>query len=204
VKHTIGLSALVAGALLWAGSLGAQSDNSGLMLNLHLVGNGVSLVAEDAEAESGGGFGLAVGYGFNERAALYLNLDIAAIEYDEDEADNPEDTYGAVTADLGVRMNFGNESLKLRPYVNAAFSGFAVVETVVAGGEEYDAVLSGGGLTVGGGVQYFFTPSLAVDLGLQATQGAFTDVAVDDEEEELPQGIAFTTSRLQLGVTWHP
>jgi hypothetical protein len=203
VKRTIGLLALVAGALLAAGSLGAQSDNSGLMLNLHLAGNGVSLVGEDAEVESGGGFGGAVGYGFNERATLFLNVDVAAIEYAEGE-DASEDAYAAVTADLGVRMNFGNESLKLRPYVNAAFSGFAVVETIVVAGQEYDAVLSGGGLTVGGGLQYFFLPSLAVDLGLQATQGAFTDVAVDEEEDELEQGIAFTTSRFQLGVSWHP
>ena len=199
MKRTIGLSALVAGALLSAGSLSAQSDNSGFMLNVHLLGNGVSNVGADAEMETGGGLGVAVGYGFNDRIALYLNVDAAAIEYDEDE-DAPDDTYDAVTADLGVRMNFGNEGMKVRPYINAAFSGLAVAEEF----DEGDTMIAGGGLTVGGGVQYFFSRRLALDLGLQATQGAFTEVTVDDEDEELDEGIAFTASRFQLGVTWHP
>lgn len=203
MKRTIGLSALVAGALLSAGSLSAQSDNSGVLLNLHLVGQGLTLVGDDTEAETGGGFGGTLGYGFNDRVALYLNIDAAAIEYDED-VETDEDTYGAATVDLGVRMNFGNESQKLRPYINAAFTGLAVVETTEIAGEEVDATLAGGGLTVGGGLQYFFARSLALDVGLQATQGAFTTVALDDEDEDLPQGIAFASSRLQLGVSWHP
>ena len=82
MKRTI-LSALTAGALLSAGSLSAQSDNTGFLLNLHLLANGLSLVGDDAEVETGGGVGLAVGYGFNERATLYLNVDAAGIEYDE-------------------------------------------------------------------------------------------------------------------------
>lgn len=203
MKRTIGLSALVAGALLSAGSLSAQSDNSGFLLNLHLVGNGISGVGADVEMENGGGVGVALGYGFTDRVALYLNVDGAQIEYDED-ADVEDDTYTAVTADLGVRMNFGNEGMKLRPYINAAISGLVLAEEDEIAGEELEATISGGGLTVGGGVQYFFSPSLALDVALQATQGAFTDIAVNDEDEELDEGIAFTTSRIQLGLTWHP
>lgn len=206
MKRTIGLSALLAGALLSAGSLSAQSDNSGFMLNLHVLGNGVSGVGENAEMENGGGLGLALGYGFTDRVALYLNVDAAAIQYDEDDdhIETTEDDYAAVTADLGVRMNFGNEGMKLRPYINAAISGVVLGEEYELAGETVESALAGGGLTVGGGLQYFFSPSLALDLGLQATQGAFTEIAVDDEEEELDEGIAFTTSRIQLGVTWHP
>jgi len=204
VKRTIGFSALLAGALLSAGSLNAQqSDNSGFMLNLHLLGNGVSGVGADAEMENGGGLGVALGYGFNDRVALYLNVDGAQIEYDEDE-EVEDDSYTAVTADLGVRMNFGNEGMKLRPYINAAFSGLVLGEEGEIAGEEIVSTISGGGLTVGGGLQYFFSRNLALDVGLQATQGAFTDIAVDDEDEELDEGIAYTTSRVQLGVTWHP
>jgi opacity protein-like surface antigen len=203
VKRTIALSALVAGTLLSAGSLTAQSDNRGFMLNLHLLGNGVSTVGADAEMENGGGLGVALGYGFNDRVALYLNIDGAEIEYDED-VETDEDSYTAVTADIGARMNFGNEGMKLRPYINAAFSGLVLGEEGDFAGEELTTMISGGGLTVGGGLQYFFSQNLALDVGLQATQGAFTDIAVDDEDEELDEGIAYTTSRIQLGVTWHP
>lgn len=204
MKRTFALSALVAGALLSAGSLAAQSDNRGFMLNLHLTGNGIGSVGADAETESGGGFGVALGYGFNDRIILFFNLDAASIEYDEDDIDAPGDSYDAVTGDLGVRMNFGNEGMKLRPYINAAFTGLAAVEEFEFGGEDVETTIGGGGITIGGGLQYFFSPSLALDLGLQATQGAFTTVIVDDEDEELDEGIAFTSSRLQLGVTWHP
>lgn len=205
MKHTIGLSALVAGALLSAGNLGAQlSDNSGFMLNVHLAGNAITPIGADAEAETGGGLGLALGYGFNDRIILYFNVDAAAIEYDEDVTDAPDDTYDLVTGDLGVRVNFGNPGLKLRPYINAAFTGVAIGEQYELVGEDVDQIVSGGGVTIGGGLQYFFSPSLALDLGLQATQGALTQVSIDDEEEEFDQGAAFTSSRVQLGLTWHP
>ncbi|HEX6041406.1 outer membrane beta-barrel protein [Longimicrobium sp.] len=207
MKRTIGLSALVAGALLSAGGASAQaSDNSGFMLNLHLAGNGITPLGEGTEAETGGGGGLAIGYGFNDRIILYLNVDAAAVEYDEDVTSAPDDTYDLVHGDLGVRVNFGHTGLKLRPYINAAFTGIAAAETYELVGEDVDQIISGGGLTVGGGLQYFFSPKLALDLGLQATQGAFTQVTIDDEDEELGSEdvTAFTTSRVQLGVSWHP
>jgi opacity protein-like surface antigen len=204
VKRTIGLFALVSGVMLSAGSLGAQSDNSGFMLNAHLTGNALSGIGAEAETESGGGLGLALGYGFNDRIILYFNVDAASIERDEEDVDAPDDRYDLVTADLGVRMNFGNEGMKLRPYINAAFTGVAAVEEYEFVDEEVEQVLSGGGITIGGGLQYFFSRSLALDLGLQATQGAFSEVMVDDEDEELDEGLAFATSRIQIGLTWHP
>jgi len=203
VKRTIGLSALVAGTLLSAGSLDAQSGNRGFMINAHLAGSALSGTGAESITESGGGLGLGVGYGFNDRIVLFFNLDAASMEYDDDvEAD--EESYGLVTGDLGVRVNFGNEGMKVRPYLNAAFSGVARVEEYEVLGEEVEQVVSGGGVTIGGGLQYFFSPRFALDVAVQATQGAFTDVTVDDEDEEFDEGVAFSTSRLQLGVTWHP
>ena len=205
MKRTIALSALVAGALLSAGGASAQaSDNSGFMLNVHAAGSALTPVGNDTEAETGGGLGVAIGYGFNDRITLYFNLDAAAVEYDEDVTDAPDDTYTLATGDLGVRVNFGHTGLKLRPYINAAISGIAAAEEYEFADEDVDQVVSGGGLTIGGDIQYFFSPKLALDLGLQATQGAFTQVTIDDEDEDLDEGVAFTTSRVQLGVTWHP
>jgi len=204
VKRTIGLSALVAGALLSAGSLSAQSDNSGFLLNLHLTGNALSGTGTEAVTESGGGLGVTVGYGFNERIALYLTFDGASMEYDDDSGADEGDTYDLGTFDLGARMNFGNEGMKLRPYINAAFTGVAALEETELSGENIETAVAGGGITIGGGLQYFFSEKLALDLGLQATQGAFTMITVDDEDEEFEEGIAFTTSRFQLGVSWHP
>jgi opacity protein-like surface antigen len=190
--------------MLSAGSLGAQSDNRGFMLNAHLTGQGLSGTGSGSVTESGGGLGVALGYGFNDRIIVYFNLDAASMEYDEDEPDFENESYDLVTGDLGVRVNFGNEGMRLRPYINAAFTGAAAVDEFELLDEDVESIVSGGGVTIGGGVQYFFSRKLALDLGLQATQGAFTGITVDDEDEEFEEGVAFTTSRLQLGVTWHP
>lgn len=205
MKRTTGLSALLAGALLSAGSLSAQSDNSGFMLNAHLTGQALSGTGTESVTESGGGLGVALGYGFNDRIILFFNLDVASMEYDDEEDFEGEDEeYQLATGDLGVRVNFGNEGMKVRPYINAAFTGVAAVDEFELLGDEVQSTVAGGGITIGGGLQYFFSPKLALDLGLQATQGAFTEITVDDEDEEFEEGVAFTTSRVQLGLTWHP
>lgn len=204
MKRTIGLSALIAGALLSAGSLSAQSDNDGFMLNLHLAGNALSGTGSDAVTESGGGLGLTVGYGFSDRIALYLTFDGGSLEYDEDSGAAEDESYDLGTFDLGVRVNFRNEWNKLRPYLNAAITGVAAVDETDVLGEDVESTVAGGGITIGGGVQYFFSENFALDVGLQATQGAFTQVTIDDEDEEFDEGVAFSASRLQLGVTWHP
>lgn len=202
MKRNIVLSALVAGAALSAGTLGAQSSStSGFMLNAHLSGTGISGTVDASELQSGGGIGLAVGYGFNERVTLFLNVDGAVLEYVEgDQADGDDGKYNVSTADLGLRINFGSESRKLRPYLNTGFTG--VVQSDEADG--FESSVSGGGLLLGAGLQYFFTPSLAFDGALNLTTGSFTTFEINDEEADLDEGVGFNHSRLQLGVTWHP
>lgn len=201
MKRNIVLSALVAGAALTAGSLGAQSGTSGFMLNAHLTGTSLAGTVEDADAESGAGFGLAAGYGFNERVTLLLNVDAARMEYEEGEDEDLDDgEFDLATADLALRFNFGTPAQKLRPYVTTGFTGVVMGDEA----EELELSISGGGITLGGGLEYFFTPSLALDAALNVTTGSFTTVELDDEEEDLDAGIGFNHGRLQLGVTWHP
>lgn len=195
------LFALAAAAALSAGSLSAQSNTSGFMLNLHLAGTSIGGTVEDAEIESGGGLGLALGYGFNERVTLYANIDGAQMEYENGEDDDLDDgKYALATVDLGLRFNFGNESQKLRPFFNAAITGVGLGDEA----EGIELLIGGAGFTLGGGVQYFFTRSLALDAGLNVTTGSFTTYEVDGEEENLEEGVGFNHGRLQLGVTWHP
>ncbi|HEY0024044.1 MAG TPA: hypothetical protein VGB24_14080 [Longimicrobium sp.] len=104
--------------------------------------------------------------------------------------------------DIGGRLNFGTTTSALRPYVNAAFSGVAEGASGEPGGE--DVVLSGAGLTLGGGLQYFVSPRFALDGALQGSFGKFTQIHEGDGPTELEEDRKFTTARLQLGVTWHP
>lgn len=201
MKRNIVLSALVAGAALSAGSLSAQSSTSGFMLNAHLTGTSLSGTVDDSDAESGGGVGLALGYGFNERITLLLNVDASRMEYEEGEDEDLDDgEFDLATADLALRLNFGNPGQRLRPYVTTGFTGVVMGDET----EDVELAIAGGGITLGGGLEYFFTRSLALDAALNVTTGSFTTVEVDDEEEDLDAGIGFNHGRLQLGVTWHP
>lgn len=203
MKRTLIASALVAGTMLSAGSLNAQvSKNSGFLLNLHLAGNSIKwdVEGEDTERESGGGLGLGLGYGFGEQFALVLNLDAASVSSDE-EGGGDEDL-ALAHFDIGGRLNFGSTASAIRPYVNVAFSG--VAEGTTSEDEDENVTISGTGYTLGGGLQYFFSPRFALDAALQGTFGEFTQLQVGDESTEFDEDVKFTTARLQLGVTWHP
>jgi opacity protein-like surface antigen len=203
MKRTLIASALFAGTMLSAGNLHAQvSKNSGFLLNLHLAGNSIKwdVEGEETERESGGGLGLGLGYGFGERFALVLNLDAASVSSDE-EGGGDEDL-ALAHFDVGGRLNFGSTASALRPYVNVAFSG--VAEGTTSEDADENVTISGAGYTLGGGLQYFFSPKFALDAALQGTFGEFTKIQVGDESADFDEDIKFTTARLQLGVTWHP
>lgn len=206
MKRTLLLSALFAGAALSAGDLHAQvSTAAGLSLNAHL--NGSSLEGEDDEEETGLGLGLALGYGFTENWSVFLNVDGAEVKYDEEDEGN-ERTLGIV--DLGVRYTFGGTDLRLRPYAQAAFSGVAERLTLDDDFEDVHVDITGSGtaFTAGAGLQYFFSPALALDASLQGTWGTFDEFDVDgeglDEDDIEFVESDFTAVRLQVGVTWHP
>jgi opacity protein-like surface antigen len=204
MKRTLIATALFAGTMLSASNLDAQvSKNSGFLLNLHLAGNSIKwdVEGEDTETETGGGLGLGLGYGFGERFALVVNLDAASVKSDEDDAGDAEDL-ALAHFDIGGRLNFGSTASAIRPYVNVAFSG--VAEGTTNEDEDENITISGGGYTLGGGLQYFFSPRFALDAALQGTFGEFTKIQVGDESEDFDEDIKFTTARLQLGLTWHP
>jgi hypothetical protein len=188
--------------VLQAGGLRAQeSDNAGLMLGLHAVPMGIDGVGEETFEETGMGLGFTLGWGFNDRIALYGTVDAGYIEYDPDNPAAVGEDYESVTVDIGARVTLGNEFMRMRPFINAALSGVITTEDGDADGEVETA---GGGLTVGGGFQYFYLPRWAFLLGIQATMGAFTEQNVDGQTQLFTEGVAFSHYRVQAGVTWHP
>jgi hypothetical protein len=197
------LAAALAGAVLQAGALRAQeSENAGFMIGLHAVPMGLDGVGEETFSEQGMGLGLTVGWGFTDRFALYGTVDGGYIDYDPDNPAAVGEDYELVTVDLGARMTFGNEFMRMRPFINAALSGVVTSEEDVVEGET--VTVSGGGLTVGGGLQYFFHYEWAMLLALQATMGAFTEADTDDTTILFAEGVPYSHYRVQFGVTWHP
>lgn len=162
-------------------------------VGFHLKGvlNGSALSAEDSDDwEAGGGAGVAIGVGFNRTFTLYLELVGAQIE--------PEfgDSYTLGQADLGGRLHFGSERSAWMPYLDVALSGLAATFDIA--GTELD--LTGAGVTGGGGILYFFTPSLGLDVGLKLTFGEFSEAKAGGYTEDIELGVS--TSRFNVGVSW--
>ena len=193
--------AALAGAALPADDLRAQrSDNTGFMVGLHAVPIGLAGVGTEAHEEEGMGLGLTLGYGFNESIALYATVDGGYVEYDPDNPAAIGEDYESVTVDFGARVSFGGDYRRTRPYLNLAFTGVSTSDEA----EEGTVITSGAGLTVGGGLQYFYRRRWAFNLGGQLTTGAFESVDAGGDKEELAEGRAFSHVRVHVGVVWHP
>lgn len=197
--------AALAGAALWSGGLRAQqSDNTGLMVGIHVTGSSLGGTGAEAFTETGRGMGFKLGFGFNDRITLYASADAVVMEYDAERAPEPDAEYDAETYDLGIRVNFSNDWRVMRPYLLAAVTGVVTTEETGDAEEVTETETWGDGLTIGGGIQFFVWRKLAIDIGYQATAGSFTERTVGDEDQAFARGIALIHHRGQVGLTWHP
>ena len=173
------------------------SNTTGLFVQGHLNGSG--LTVEDADPERGSGFGLKLGYGVSPLVTLYAGMDVAVMETEDPLAPSaPDEEYGFGHFDLGVQLNIGGERQALVPYIDAAFSGQAAVFDV--DGEEL--VFSGSGFSVGGGLKYFVSEVLALDGGVQMTFGNFDEAEMGSQVERIE--MESTSTRVYFGLSLYP
>jgi hypothetical protein len=71
-------------------------------------------------------------------------------------------------------------------------------------GLDTDVSFSGFSLGVGGGVQYFMSPKLALDAGVSVGFGKLGTLKVDGQHEQTPPLNNSMTARLLFGVNWYP
>jgi hypothetical protein len=195
--QTLALVALVAAAPAAAQSAEAplaRSTTRGFALGAHLNGSSIQLGGSGSDAESGGGIGLMLGYGVSNRITLFARTDVAEVDYT-----GVEGSYTLAHVDLGARYSFASAARSLRPYVEASLQGAGVTDEI----EGDDVSISGGGFGIGGGLEYFFNPKLALDVGLGVTGGNFSNAKVNGESvEDIDED--FTSSRFNIGISWHP
>jgi opacity protein-like surface antigen len=200
MKRSLFATVLVPAALAAAGAAHAQSaapaaDNSkihGFMVGVHL--NGSAIQPDGGDTESGGGLGLRLGYGVSNHVTLYAEGDGASVDYA-----NTPGSYTLAHVGLGVRGTFRGARAKLRPFVEGALMGVGAADTE----DGSDVLISGGGLQVGGGLEYFFSRHVALDMGLTFGPGSFNKATVDGETSDIDK-LNFTSSRFNLGVSFHP
>jgi len=169
-----------------------RSNPIGLVLGAHL--NGSALDGDDFdEMESGGGLGLLVGYGFNRMFTLYLQADGASMD-----APDMDDAYSLGQGDLGLRLHFGDPTRSAIFYLDGAFTAWLARYDIL--GSDMD--VTGTGFTLGGGLEYFFSPGFALDVGLKFTVGNFDEVSYEGDSESMD--LDANSTRFNLGVSWYP
>ena len=194
----LGLTPLAANA---QATTARRANTEKLMLSLALDGASFNADVLQDEHQSGGGISGQVGWGFNRLFTLIAGASGAVLNEDEND-------HVLVHFDLLGRFNFTSPTRAWVPFVDVGISARiagqddAVVE-VEDVPQTVDLEMSGGGLTVGGGLNYYFTPAIALGAALRWTSGEFSTVKFNSTEVDGFKMDA-TTTRLILGVTWHP
>ena len=147
----------------------------------------------------GGGFGLAFGWGFSELVTLVVNMDGTNMDSDFGSE------FGLGHFDFGVRFTFAGTHRRFKPFANVALTGFGAHQNDYfrhGGGFGRSATVGGGGLTLGGGFQHFFSTKVAMDLGLDLTFGDAGYFEIGDVE--IHRHDDSFSSRLSFGIAWYP
>lgn len=198
------MKSLLAGLALTAlAALPAAAQNAsthhGFALGLHLVGATVD--PEDGSDEQGGGGGLVLRYGFRNGLSIFLQGDGARMEAEEEGMDD----YDLGVGELGLRYTFRGTAARLRPFVDGALGA---ISAQVAYDDpdlgEVDAEISGPVFTIGGGVDYYLGPKLALGVGLRWSTGSIDEIKVENVTVELEEEDQFDlrATRLQVGLQY--
>jgi len=176
-----------------------ESTTRGLLLGLHI--GGASLAIENSERSSGGGGGIALGYGINRNLTLLVQGDYSSIDV-RDQAD-VDGTWAISHLDVALRFNFANSLRSWVPYLQGGLGSrfVSVEEELTAGAVNGVTTFSGAAVTLGGGIMLYANQNLAFDLGLLYSGGRFTDTQVGN----ITLGgldIEASSSRFNLGVSW--
>lgn len=177
----------------------APSNTKGLYLNGHIAGAAVSV--EDEDAQNGGGGGIRLGYGISPIFTLYAGVTGAVITVEDEfiQQSVVSEEVGLAIIDLGAQFNFGGGRKQLVPYLDLSLSGLGLAFDV--GPTTFTA--AGGGLSIGGGLKYFLSETVALDGGLHITLARLTDYELADVALDLPETDA-SAVRFNFGLSWFP
>lgn len=191
---TSGLSVYAVVAALFIAALPSvanaqdKSRSEGFYLGGSYEGNGVAF--EDEDTDSGAGFGVTVGYGFNPKLSIYGHLSSASVG---------DDDYGVGHFDIGTRVHFRAPANTVVPFIQAGLSSRAVRQDF--GLDEIEG--SGLGFAIGGGINAHFNPALAFNAGVVWSVGNIGDFKLNGNSAGLDSA-GMTTARVQVGLVWFP
>ena len=167
------------------------------------LGTSVGDAFGSLDTQSGLGAGVEVGYRVTPRLLAYAGVDIAKQGIDEAGLDGD---FGLTHIEAGARLSFPITGSKLMPYVGGWVGRRSLTTTMddFETGASSDLSLSGLGAGASGGVQFFVSPSLALDGGVSLGIGKMGNVKVDGQKEDWGTPDNTTTTRLRFGANWYP
>lgn len=179
---------------------GQASTTRGWSLGAHL--QAASLTVEGGDAQSAGGAGIRVGYGFNRIVTGFVHID--GSEFDVKNADL-DGMWSMAHVEFGARFHFANSLRRWVPYLEASAGGRAVsVKDAVVDGQHLGKVtFNGGAFTLGGGISAFLKPTLALDVSLKLTDGEFNEIQAGNISARTIE-VDAKSSRLGVGLIWWP
>lgn len=196
--RTLVAASLLALTTASAAAAQARSSTQGLHLGLALNGSSIQLtddeVDSDLEAESGSGINLTAGYGFTPQFGILLSVAGASMN-------DAADGYVLGQADVAGRFSFANPSRAFVPYLELGYAGLSLQDETDIG---ENLELQGAGFTGAAGLNYFFSPKLALDLNLRYTMGEFDTVKLGGDSVSTDDGVELSTARFNIGVSWFP
>jgi hypothetical protein len=206
------LLAVLAATFGLAGSAHAQRGQHPVMPSSRWVLNGHSTAAlgtsvgddfGSIDTHSGLGAGVEVGYRITPRLLAYAGLDIAKQGINEVDLNGD---FGLTHIEAGARLSFPITGSKLMPYVGGWVGRRSLTTSVddFETGTSADLSLSGLGAGASGGVQFFVSPSLALDGGVSLGVGKMGNVKVDGHKEDWGTPNNTTTTRIRFGANWYP
>jgi hypothetical protein len=204
------LAAFAAGAAV-SPAVAQRSTTRGFTVGAHFQGASLAvedadpsetLLVEGADPSSGGGAGLRVGYGFNRNFTGYIEADGITFDVENDYFGGE---WSMAHVDLGLRYNFANSLRRWIPFVEASIGTRAVrLENATVDGDSVGRLnFTGGSASLGGGVGFFVSETLAIESLVKFTGGTFREietgnVTVGDHD------IDASSFRFKLGLAWWP
>jgi hypothetical protein len=179
-----------------------RTNTSKLILGLSLNGSSIQSEELTTSSESGAGLSGLLGWGFTKNFAILLDASAARIE-------SLDGNFDLAHVDVSGRWHFVSSSHGFVPFVEVGYSGRVATKRDVLlsddAGTEYtgDLTILGGGVSVGGGLEYFIAPSWALGGSFKWTTGRFDRVQFDNVTVD---GLALdaTSARFNLGFSWYP
>jgi len=211
MKHiTIAVTALA----LIAGSAQAQKSRSprlipetlGFMVAGHgLFSTGVSIagpgVRREVKTDSGEGVGLQLGYGFTKQLTAYASADVS-----KQNSGSFNTMMGLKRLEAGARWSFPKPGSRSVPYVSAHVGTHALTGHSDDGGLSVSIRITGKEIGAGGGLLYAVSPKIALDAGVVADYGKFSQQRLSGDVNGGNAINANNSSkfRLKVGFNWHP